>query len=72
MHSSIRKAVTGTLALAATAALSLGVSSEAWGTSAWDRAPSTDRTSAWDSTPTTDRTSAWDSTPTTNRTSAWD
>lgn len=53
MHINIRKVVTGVLALAATAAFSLGVSSEAWGGgkgSAWDS-----KGSAWDA-----KGSAWD------------
>lgn len=62
MHINARKAVTTTLALAATAALSLGISSEAWGSSAWDKAPATARSSAWDS-----HSSAWDA-----HSSAWD
>ncbi len=57
-----RRVVTSTLALVATAALSLGSATEVWAkTSAWDSAPaSSDKTSAWDKAPSTDRTSAWD------------
>ncbi len=56
-----RRVVTSTLALVATAALSIGSATEVWAkTSNWDTAPSTDRTSNWDKAPSTDRTSNWD------------
>ena len=46
-----RRVVTSTLALVATAALSIGSATEVWAkTSAWDGAPATSdrKTSAWD------------------------
>ncbi len=71
----LRRFATSTLALVATAALSLGVSTEAWGkTVAWDAHSTTGKTVAWDAhATTTGKTVAWDAhATTTGKTVAWD
>lgn len=59
----LQKVITATLTVAATAAFSVGTSSEAWGgkSSAWDHVGTiTTSSSAWDLARTTTRTSEWD------------
>ena len=58
-----RRIATTTIALVATATLSIGSATKVWAgkTSNWDKAPaSSDRTSNWDSAPSTEGTSNWD------------
>ena len=74
MHSNVcRRLTSAALTVAATAAFGVGATSEAWGTSAWDRSGITGyqlckHTSAWDRL--SSDTSAWDTVCT--DTSAWD
>ena len=77
MRTTVRKAVTGSLAVLATAAFSVGMASDAWAakSSEWDRVHSiTGKSSEWDRVrSTTLKSSEWDRVKsTTLKSSEWD